>query len=120
CWARSAASAEGGGYAVRVTLLCVPIMVDDPAHALDDAAAAKRAGADAVEFRFDAIFGSDVDSAGLDHARRIVRDSPLPVIATCRAASEGGEWTGSEDARVELFEALLALDAPPRWIDVEL
>jgi 3-dehydroquinate dehydratase/shikimate dehydrogenase len=48
-----------------------------------------------------------------------VKDSPLPVIATCRIAQEGGGFAGDDDARAELFGALLSSDSPPRWIDVE-
>lgn len=103
-----------------MTLLCVPITVDDPARALDHADEAKRAGADVLEFRFDGAFERDIDAEQIEQAVRLVKQAPLPVIATCRTAEEGGGYAGDDDARAELFAALLGSDAPPRWIDVEL
>jgi 3-dehydroquinate dehydratase/shikimate dehydrogenase len=103
-----------------VTLVCVPITVIEPHLAAADAEAAARAGADVVEFRFDGMFEGDVDAEGVEHAKRLVRECPLPVIATCRVSSEGGGYGGDDGARAELFEALIASDAPARWVDVEL
>jgi 3-dehydroquinate dehydratase/shikimate dehydrogenase len=103
-----------------VTLVCVPITVQEPHRASEDAEAALRAGADAVEFRFDGMFEGDVDAEGVEHARRLVRSAPLPVIATCRIEAEGGGYRGSDAGRIELSEGLLSGDAPPRWIDIEL
>jgi 3-dehydroquinate dehydratase-1 len=41
----------------------------------------------------------------------------IPIVATIRSQKEGGRWTGSEDARVSLFSALIPeVDA----IDIEL
>lgn len=108
-----------GGYALRVTLLCVPITVDEFHLAGERADAAQRAGADAVEFRFDGVFGSDIDAEGIERAVRLVRGCALPCIATCRVAGEGGGYSGPEEARAELFEALLSADRAPRWIDIE-
>ncbi len=102
-----------------MTLICVPITVQDPHSASEDAQSALRAGADAVEFRFDGMLEGDIDAAQIQHAVRLVKDSPLPVIATCRIAGEGGWFAGDDDARAELFGALLSSDSPPRWIDVE-
>jgi 3-dehydroquinate dehydratase/shikimate dehydrogenase len=103
-----------------VTLVCVPITVIEPHLAAADAETAARAGADVVEFRFDGMFEGDVDAEGVEHAKRLVRECPLPVIATCRVSSEGGGYEGDDDGRAELFEALIASDAPARWVDVEL
>ncbi len=102
-----------------MTLVCVPIAVQEPHRASEDAQAALRAGADAVEFRFDGMVEGDIDSHQIEQAVRLVKDSPLPVIATCRVAEEGGGYGGDDDARAELFGALIASEAPPRWIDVE-
>ncbi len=124
------------------TLLCVPIMVEDEPTALRDAAEARDAGADIVEFRIDSFFSGarsaegDLDDREVRAILRLVRDCPLPCIVTCRAASEagsGGEggYDGDDSARVALFEKLgTAADEvnatgrpawhPPRYIDVEL
>jgi 3-dehydroquinate dehydratase/shikimate dehydrogenase len=121
------------------TLLCVPIMVEDEPTALRDAAEARDAGADIVEYRIDSFFSGSRSADGtLDEREvraimRLVRDCPLPCIVTCRAASEAGEggYDGDDAARVSLYEKLgtagdedAARGRPrwiaPRYIDVEL
>lgn len=117
------------------------MLVHDIARARADAAAARDLGADLVEYRLDEIFtggtggssGADGDHPSLaDHSLegeiraicRLVSDSPVPCIATCRPTWEGGTYDGPEDARIALFEALGTLAPPrghpPRYIDVEL
>jgi 3-dehydroquinate dehydratase/shikimate dehydrogenase len=104
------------------TLVCVAIMVQDPPSALADAAASRDAGADLVEFRIDEFFAGDQHEA--DAVVRLVADSPLPCIVTCRVTSEGGHYEGDEMARVSLFERLGRSEGkgehPPRYIDIEL
>ena len=46
----------------------------------------------------------------------LLRDTPVPVIATCRRTRDGGCWAGSEEARREL---LVRASAHARWVDVE-
>lgn len=107
------------------TLVCVPIMVQDEPTALADAAAARDGGADIVEFRIDEFFSGTLDSAGnLDQREvntilRLVAQSPLPCIVTCRAASEGGHYDGDDMARVSLYERLGTSDHPPQYLDIE-
>src|SRR5690606_38233699 len=106
------------------TLVCVPIMVHDEPSALGDAAAARDAGADLVEFSFDEAFHGTGDDEGLALAVRVVSRSPLPCIATCRPTWEGGHYDGDEPGRIALFERLGTAfgrgEHPPRYIDVEL
>jgi 3-dehydroquinate dehydratase type I len=75
-----------------MTLVAVPIEVEDPrdvATALEQAQQAKSGGADLVEFRIDVL----VEHAeGVTAARRLVQESPLPVLLTCRSDAEGGSW----------------------------
>lgn len=109
-----------------MTLLCVPIFVDDPAQALADARAARDAGADLVEFRVDSCFAGTGQPGEIESIVRLVSQSPLPAIVTCRPVLEGGQYDGPDDARIALFERLGAASAaapgehPPRYIDVEL
>lgn len=103
-----------------MTLLCVPILVHDAAAALADAAAAKAAGADLAELRLDGWFQGTGDAAEMAAVADLVRDCPLPVIVTCRAASEGGHYDGPDDARVALYEYLGTSQHPPRYLDLEL
>ncbi len=132
------------------TLVCVPIMLEhppvaDPARggdfapepglagavtaALADAALAKQKGADLVEFRIDSVFegaeqgpdADELDAYTVAEFRRLLAESPLPVILTCRPTWEGGEYDGDDSDRVALFEKLCCdTEHPPAYLDVEL
>ena len=108
-----------------MTMICVPLMVEDHAEAIRDATLAAEHGADMVEFRVDVYFEDQVDSTDLlqdriDRVLELVKASPLPCIVTCRPHWEGGEYHGDDDERVALYEALGTSDHPPAYIDVEL
>lgn len=100
------------------TLVCVPIAVDDPARALEDAHHARLAGADLVEFRLDSYY--EGDEPRIEPCVQLVRECPLPCIATCRPTWEGGHYDGDEPQRLALFERLGTADHPPTYLDVEL
>lgn len=114
-------------YTRPVTLLCVPILVRDPAFALSEAENAKLASADIVEFRVDEFFDPEAVEADPDRQKReiarLVSESPLPCIVTCRSAKEGGGYSGSEEDRLSLYERLGASSGkgsmPPRYLDIE-
>jgi len=112
-----------------VTLLCVPIFVQDVVTALADAAVARDQSADLVEFRLDDFFTGAIGPNGereVADILRLVRESPLPCIITCRpaAGNEGGRYDGDEPARLALFQRLGTADRPgehpPRYLDIEL
>jgi 3-dehydroquinate dehydratase / shikimate dehydrogenase len=116
------------------TLVCVSLLVEDPATSLREAHEARDGGADLVEFRVDGFFSGGSshtgteepagepptltppaaadhgDDAGLEYEIRqivaLVAESPLPCIVTCRPTSEGGHYDGDEPARIALFERL--------------
>lgn len=100
-------------------------MVDGVDAALADAAAVRDAGADLVEYRVDRLFSGEDDDSGRADVARLVHESALPCIVTCRAADEGGEYDGDDAARVSLYEWLSTgagtgqAEAVPRYIDVE-
>lgn len=113
-----------------MTLICVPIILRDAESALADAALARARGADLIELRIDEFFSgfsSDPDSADdafrLRSMQRVLAESPLPVILTCRLADEGGFYEGDDMSRISLFERLCAAvgvgESPPRYLDVE-
>jgi 3-dehydroquinate dehydratase / shikimate dehydrogenase len=66
-------------------------------------------GADLVELRLDMVDRPDV--AGALQGRR------TPLIVTCRAAWEGGHFTGSEDERQRILRE--ALEAGAEFVDIE-
>ncbi len=107
-----------------MTLLCVPILTHDADAALRDAALAKSAGADLVEFRIDEMFSGSGDEAEERAILRLVAESPLPCIVTCRPTWEGGQYDGDDAARIALLERLGTAfgqgEHPPRFIDIEL
>lgn len=104
-------------------------MVGEVDAALADAAAAKDSGADLVEFRIDGVFHGEHDRDCAHNVVRLVDESPLPCIITCRSAEEGGEYDGDDAGRAALWEHLAVVGTadsplhpkhPPRYIDVEL
>jgi len=102
------------------TKVCVPIVVDDLVEARRAGEQARLAGADLIEWRVDGVFRGAGDEEGAKAVEMLATSAALPCVVTCRAAYEGGEYTGDDDGRAELIERLAGLDAPPRYIDVEL
>lgn len=75
--------------------------------------AAIASGADAVELRIDEFRDTAVEAVA-DECRRL---AGIPLLATVRAAAEGGKWRGTEQERLGLYRAVLPLvDA----VDIEL
>ncbi len=106
--------------AANRTLICAPILVDELDRALQDAEQARLAGADLIEWRVDGVFRGASDNEGAAAVEMLVKRAPLPCIVTCRIKEEGGDYESESSDRAELFERLAALDAPPRYIDVEV
>jgi 3-dehydroquinate dehydratase/shikimate dehydrogenase len=95
-----------------MTLLCVPIFVKSVSETQRAIAVAAEAGADLVELRLDTF----VD---LVDAQRIITESILPVIATCRSSAEGGEAGMSDAERIWFLEECVTA-ARPAHVDLEL
>jgi shikimate dehydrogenase len=92
------------------------IVVTLPARTIDQAtveiAAAREAGGDAAELRFDRLPPAEREQ--LDR----LFPSPLPLVATFRSRQEGGE--GDDDPSVRRPVLLGLASRPFRWIDLEL
>ena len=102
-------------------MICVPILADDPAIAKRDAILASELGADIVEFRVDLLMELEESLASrIAIIKNLVEGSPLPCIVTCRPEWEGGLYSGDEDERVSMFEAVGTAEHPPAYIDFEL
>lgn len=107
------------------TLVCVPIMVESVEAALAEGRLAAEKGADLVEWRIDPFFagaeGDAEDGYRLAQLQKLLADSPLPCILTCRSAEEGGDYDGDDADRVSLLEKLCcASERPPAYLDFEL
>lgn len=103
-----------------MTLIAASIAVESAAEldsVLDRAGECVRAGATMIEWRVDELA---LETDGIRSTLELVRRSPAPCILACRPAWEGGEYGGEEAHRVALFEAVLAADQRPRYIDLEL
>jgi 3-dehydroquinate dehydratase/shikimate dehydrogenase len=94
------------------TALIVPLTQTTPAGMRAAMARARSAGADMVECRLDYL-----DNPTAEDVAAILRDKPLPVIATCRPVRQGGRFAGDEAARLALLKA--AAWAGAEYIDIE-
>ncbi|NLE61214.1 MAG: type I 3-dehydroquinate dehydratase, partial [Planctomycetes bacterium] len=99
-----------------MTSLCVPLTADRCQAMAEQVAQATRLGADMVELRLDHLREPDLDAiqALMNRAGHFAVD----VIITCRLAEEGGNFGGSEEQRIRLFEAAALVGGD--YIDVEL
>lgn len=68
--------------------------------------------ADLLELRLD-LFAT----WSLQAVQAFIQRSPLPVLCTLRPVRQGGQWTGSEAARLDALRALATLQ--PAYLDVE-
>jgi len=89
-------------------MLCVSLMPETTAEALEGLAEAARASVWA-ELRLDAMREFDL--------ARLLASPPCPVIVTYRPRREGGRYDGPEPARLEVLRQAARLGA--RYIDVE-
>ena len=102
------------------TLICCSIPVDHPDDVelgLDRARRASEDGARLVEWRVD---GLAEDPGANEHVRRLLEESPLPGIVTCRGVGEGGTWEGAEQDRIALLQSIATAEAGPEYVDFEL
>ena len=113
-------SYPGSILGMAKTLICCSIPVDHPDDVelgLDRARRASEDGARLVEWRVDGL-AEDPDAPGL--VRRLLEESPLPGIVTCRGEAEGGAWEGEPEDRLDLFRSIATADPGPGYIDFEL
>lgn len=68
--------------------------------------------ADLVEWRLDLF-----DTLELEQLAPLKRACRLPALFTLRAARQGGQFKGTESARLQILERLLILD--PAYVDLE-
>ena len=111
------------GYLLPMSLICVPIKVHDLPQALAAAQRAHELAADLVEFRIDECFSGCGEASEEQLVLKLVSQSPIPCIVTCRSGDEGGVYDGDDMERVSLYERLGTASGigefPPRYIDCE-
>ena len=90
------------------THLAVAIAAADTTTALALARASKHV-ATLVEYRLDLMGDFDLP--------RLLAESPLPAIITCRHPTQGGQFVGSERERRQVLRQAITLGAP--FVDVE-
>jgi 3-dehydroquinate dehydratase type I len=90
------------------THLAIAIAAADTTAALALARASEQV-ATLVEYRLDLM--GDFDLA------RLLAESPLPAIITCRHPAQGGRFAGSERERRQVLRQAIALRAP--FVDIE-
>ncbi len=95
-----------------MTWMVSPIFVDSIDTALRHIRAARQAGAEALELRCDRTGPQDLETL-LRHPQ--VRQGR--VMVTVRSAEEGGQFTGSEEQRLNLLA--LSCRGRPDFVDVE-
>jgi 3-dehydroquinate dehydratase/shikimate dehydrogenase len=93
-----------------MTHLCVSITVEDAAQAQRDLALAAERGADLAELRVDTFTDAEA-------IKRLLQNSPLPTIVTCRSVDEGGRSTLDDLHRLSLL--IEAGAAGASYLDVE-
>jgi 3-dehydroquinate dehydratase/shikimate dehydrogenase len=91
------------------TAQLVQTLADVPTGAVSGAVSDALAVADLVELRLDRLPAGALQRVGIHQRPR--------VVATCRAAWEGGGWTGTESSRLDLLCA--ALDIGVGYVDIE-
>ncbi|KAL8117047.1 bifunctional 3-dehydroquinate dehydratase/shikimate dehydrogenase, chloroplastic-like isoform X2 [Apium graveolens] len=102
------------GVLKYTTTVCAPLMSSSVEEMVSDMFKAKAQGADVVELRLDCLKVFDFRR----DLRLILSNRPLPVIVVYRPKSEGGEYEGDENTRVEVLRSAKELGAD--YIDIEL
>lgn len=82
-------------------MICVSIARGRHKHVKAEHRHLAEQGAQLVELRLDYI-RRDIN------LKRLLRDRPCPVIATCRREQDQGKWTGTEAARQMLLRSAIA------------
>jgi len=89
-------------------MICVPIVGPSMEKALSDISQAEKI-ADIIELRLDLIVGFDLPA--------LMEAAALPAIVTNRTKTEGGQWKGTEEERVQILSQ--AIEAGADYIDIE-
>ncbi|OVA04376.1 Dehydroquinase class I [Macleaya cordata] len=95
------------------TMICVRLMSKSIEQMITEMGRVKSDGADIVEIRLDCI----KNFRPQEDLQILLRDRPLPVIIIYRPKSEGGEYEGDENKRLEVLR--LAVELGADYIEIE-
>jgi len=98
------------GKPAKYPLICAPLVGAEPEALLAEAAAARAARADIVEWRVDYFWEIGNQQGVIETGRAVRRALPgVPLLFTRRSVAEGGQpVTIGEDQIVELYDAVCA------------
>lgn len=91
-------------------MICVSIGRGRHRHVIAEHKHLAEKGVRLVELRLDYIQGEV-------QVKRLLRDRPCPAIVSCRRASDGGRWSGTEEARRLLLRTAIAEGV--EYVDLE-
>jgi 3-dehydroquinate dehydratase/shikimate dehydrogenase len=91
-------------------MICVSIARGRHKHVKAEHKHLVEQGAQLVELRLDYIRREI-------NLKRLLRDRPCPVIATCRRSDDQGQWGGTEEARLMLLRSAIAEGV--EYVDLE-
>jgi len=91
-------------------MICVSIGRGRHRHVIAEHKYLAEQGVKLVELRLDCIQREP-------QLKRLLRDRPCPAIVSCRRVSDGGRWSGSEDARRMLLRSAIVEGAD--YVDLE-
>jgi 3-dehydroquinate dehydratase/shikimate dehydrogenase len=89
-------------------MICIPIVGPTMDRALSDIVQAEKF-ADIIELRLDLITQFELPT--------LLEATSLPLIVTNRTKTEGGQWKGTEEERVQVLRQ--AIDAGAEYVDIE-
>ena len=92
-----------------MTKICVSLMVEQPDRVIEAMVRARDLGASLLEWRLDVTRKPEVEI--------VLRQAPLPVIATVRSPDQGGRFEGTKGEQLRLL--LRAAEAGSSYLDWE-
>lgn len=91
-------------------MICVSIGRTRHKHVIREHQYLVEQGAELVELRLDYI-------GRVVNLKRLIENRPCPVVITCRRQSDGGRWSGTEEARQTLLRTAIAEGV--EYVDLE-
>jgi 3-dehydroquinate dehydratase-1 len=100
--------------ALEHPLICATIFAKNGVEFARTSRKASELGSDLIELRIDHLVES-----GPAHIAKMIANSPLPIIATCRSTKNRGKFPSTREAsRLNLLESVISFK--PTFVDLEL